>query len=258
MALTAVDYQVFMALRSEGILPPRPGVLELGEAEWYGDLPPETLADTIDQLALDPELRAQLHAQLTTALRRESPTWSWDLAKIFYRAVLDYRRIVAIDFHGTPAALKVDLNYPVAVEEQFEMLVNSGTGEHVFNVFQFFKTCHEVTCPGGIMFHSMPFCGWVEHGFYNFNPTFYWDLAAANGYRVVAMFYTEVDPVRLVQLPDREKILDMARSNELGRNALLYAILAKGDAESKFRIPFQAVYAGKLNAEMSKAWHELR
>ena len=50
----------------------------------------------------------------------------------------------------------------------------------------------------------------------------------------------------------------MARSNELGRNALLYAILAKGDAESKFRIPFQAVYAGKLNAEMSKAWHELR
>jgi hypothetical protein len=72
------------------------------------------------------------------------------------------------------------------------------------------------------------------------------------------MIYTEVDPVRLVELPDREKILDMARSGELGRNALLYAILAKGYAESKFHIPFQAVYAGKLNAEMSKAWHELR
>src|SRR2546429_6373663 len=137
MALTAVDYQIFTSLRSEGILPPRPTVLELGEAEWYGDLPAETLADTIDQSTQALELRAQLHAQLKTALRRESSTWSWDLAKIFYRAVLDYRRIVAIDFHGTPAALKVDLNYPVAVHEQFEMLVNSGTGEHVFNVFQF-------------------------------------------------------------------------------------------------------------------------
>lgn len=258
MALTAVDYQVFMALRRKGVLPARPSVLELGEAEWYGDVPAETLSDTIDQLTQDSELRAQLRAQLTAALRRDSSTWSWDLAKIFYRALLDYRRIVAIDFHGTPAALKLDLNYPVAIGEQFEMLVNSGTGEHVFNVFQFFKTCHEVTCPGGIMFHSMPFCGWVEHGFYNFNPTFYWDLAAANGYGVVAMIYTELDPARLVQLPDRERILDMARSSELGRNALLYAIFAKGDSESEFRIPFQAVYAGKLNPEMSEAWHELR
>jgi len=258
MALTAVDYRIFMELRREGILPSRPGVLELGEAEWYGDVPAETLADTIDQLTQDLELRTKLHAQLAAALRRESSTWSWDLAKLFYRVLLDYRRIVAIDFHGTPAALKVDLNYPVAVEEQFEVLVNSGTGEHVFNVYQFFKTCHEVTCPGGIMFHSMPFCGWVEHGFYNFNPTFYWDLAAANGYRVVAMIYTEVDPVKLVRLTDREKILDMARSGELGRNALLYAIFAKGGSESEFRIPFQAVYAGELNAKMSKAWHELR
>jgi hypothetical protein len=59
-------------------------------------------------------------------------------------------------------------------------------------------------------------------------------------------------------LPDREKILDMARGSELGRNALLYAILAKGNSESEFRIPFQAVYAGALNTEMSEAWHELR
>jgi hypothetical protein len=258
MALTAVDYRIFMGLRTEGILPSRPGVLELGEAEWYGDVPAETLADTIDQLTQDLELRTKLHAQLAAALRRESSTWSWDLAKLFYRVLLDYRRIVAIDLHGTPAALKVDLNYPVAVEEQFEVLINSGTGEHVFNVFQFFKTCHEVTRPGGIMFHSMPFCGWVEHGFYNFNPTFYWDLAAANGYRVVAMIYTEFDPVRMVQLAGREKILEMARGGELGRNSLLYAVFAKGDSESEFRIPFQAVYAGGLSPEMSEAWHELR
>ena len=258
MALTAVDYQIFMALRKDGVLPPRPGVLEPGEAQWYGDVPAETLADTIDELTRDAELRAQLHAQLAAALRRESATWSWDLAKVFYRALLDYRRIVAIDLHGTPAALRIDLNHPVTFKEQFDMLVNSGTGEHVFNVFQFFKTCHEVTRPGGIMFHSMPFSGWVEHGFYNFNPTFYWDLAAANGYRVAAMIYTELDPMKLVPLPDRGKILEMARGSELTRNSLLYAIFAKGGSESEFRVPFQAVYSGGLSPEMSQAWHELR
>src|SRR6266705_166915 len=153
MALTAVDYRIFMGLRREEILPSRPGVLELGEAEWYGDVPAETLADTIDQLTQDLELRTKLHAQLAAALRRESSTWSWDLAKRFYR--------------------------------------------------------------------------------------------------VVAMIYTELDPVRMVQLPDREKILEMARGGELGRNSLLYAVFAKGDSESEFRIPFQAVYAGGLSPEMS-------
>ncbi len=249
---------MYAALRKAGIVPPRPNVLELGESEWYGDIPSEQLAGIIDTEVADPQARRELRQRLADTLSGKSPHPSWDLAKIFYRALLDYQRITAIDFHGTPAAMQIDLNHPTGLDERFDVLIDCGTAEHVFNVFQFFKTCHELTRPGGLMVHATPFCGWIEHGFYSFNPTFYWDLAAANGYAVVMMVYTEIDPVRLVQLDKREKIVDMVRGGELGRNAILYAVFKKGDAETDFRIPAQGFYAGSLSREMAQAWHELR
>lgn len=258
MALTAVDYHVFATLHKAGVLPSRPSVLELGEAEWYGDVPAEALLDAIKSFVKDPGRCARLQKRLAEVLQSDSAQKSWDLAKIFYAVFLDCGRIAAIDFHGTPAAMRIDLNYPVALDERYDVLINGGTAEHVFNVVQFFKTCHELTRPGGLMLHSSPFRGWLEHGFYNFNPTFFWDLAAANGYDVVMMLYTEIDPPRLVQLPGREKIIDMARAGELGANAMLYAVYRKSEASSAFVIPAQGFYSGAISDRMAQAWFELR
>ena len=258
MALTAVDYHVLESLRKAGLLPARPSVLELGESEWYGDIPPQDLAGLIDRVATEPERRQALHARLRDILAGKSPHRSWDLAKLFYTAILDYREIVAIDFHGTPAAKRIDLNEPLDLGQRFELVIDGGTAEHVFNVFQFFKTCHELTQPRGLMLHNNPFRGWLEHGFYNFNPTFYWDLAAANGYEIVMLVYNETDPLRVVQLMTREKIVEMARGGELGANAMLYAVYRKPASDSPFAAPAQAHYIGALSEKMTQAWYELR
>lgn len=257
MALTTVDFELFMALRAGGELPERPSVLEIGESEWYGDIPTEALAEAVRNTAPGPQ-RTDLEQRLARILASDAPQQSWDLAKLFYAAVLGYRKISAIDLHGTPAALKLDLNQPVTLGEQFDILISGGTAEHVFNVFQFFRTCHELTRAGGLMVHSVPFLGWLEHGFYNFNPTFFWDLAQANGYTVVRLAYTEIDPMRLIYLDSRERLLDMARRGELGRNALLYAVLRKAAAETDFRAPMQGVYAGSVSNAVMEAWHTLR
>ena len=256
MALTGVDYEVYAALRKASLIPPHPSVLELGESEWYGDLPPEKLTEIIDSYsgARAPELRARL----ADILAGKSRYPSWDLAKVFYSAMLDYRSIKSIDFHGTPDALQINLNQPTGLTERFDMVIDGGTAEHVFNVFQLFKSCHDLTRPGGLIIHSLPFCGWLEHGFYSFNPTFYWDLAAANGYAMLMLVYSEIDPVRIVQLERRERIVEMARAGEIGRNALLYAVLRKGDGETEFRAPDQGYYTGGLSDEMSQAWRDLR
>jgi hypothetical protein len=128
----------------------------------------------------------------------------------------------------------------------------------VFNVFQFFRSCHELTRAGGLMVHNVPFLGWLEHGFYNFNPTFFWDLAQANGYAVVQLAYTEIDPLRLVPLRSREQLLEMARRGELGRNAMLFAVLRKPAEEAAFCAPMQGVYAGTVSGQVMEAWHTLR
>lgn len=258
MALTAVDYSIFATLRSAGSLPERPRVLELGESEWYGDVSPDELTQAIERHVPEPQRRRELKARLDAILGSDSPHASWDLAKLFYAVFLDYSKITAIDFHGTPAALKLDLNEPIGVDEQFDVLLNGGTAEHVFNVFQFFKTCHEVTRPGGLMLHSAPFLGWLEHGFYNFNPTFFWDLALANDYKIEMLAYTEIDPPRVIELRGREQIIELHRSQSLGRNALLYAVFRKPPGEAQFRTPVQGFYAGNLNQELMEAWYRVR
>jgi len=258
MAITTVDYIIFRKLKDSGLIPRRPSVLELGEAEWYGDVATQTLSESIDTYVPDAVGRDQLHQHMADVICAESRYKSWDLAKIFYRVFLDFDRLLSIDLHGTPDAKAIDLNQPVDISERFDIVLNGGTAEHVFNVFQFFKTVHELTRPNGLMLHVMPFRGWLEHGFYCFNPTFYWDLAAANDYAVHILAYTELAPPKLIQLPDREKIVELARGGSLGENANLYSVMRKASREQDFRIPMQGLYAGAISKQMVEAWYALR
>ena len=257
MAITTIDYVVFRKLREGGLIPPRPSLLELGEQEWYGDVSLQTLTETIDGLT-DPSRREQLHRRMASLLAEKPATFSWDLTKLFYTVFLDYSRTVAIDLHGTETALRLDLNEPVDLGEQFDIVLNGGTAEHVFNLYQFFKSVHELTRPGGLMLHTGPFQGWIEHGFYSFHPGLFWDLAEANRYEMGMLCYAELDPPRMVQIARREQIVEIVRKGGLAANSVLYAVLRKPAEEAPFRIPFQGVYAGKLSDEMMEAWHKLR
>ena len=246
MGITHNDRTVFLRLRRAGWLPPRPSLLEFGEGQWYGDVPTATLSEDIDDLVQDAGLREELHQRMVAVLCGEARYQSWDLAKLFFKACLDYRKYTAIDFHGTPEARKLDLNYPVDLGEQFDILVNAGTAEHIFDVGQFFRTAHDVTRPGGLMIHVMPYRGWLEHGFYSFNSTFYWDLAAANGYTMLMHAYAELKPPRFIELTRREEIMELALSGQLGKNATLYAVMRKAEVAGDFRVPIQHIYTREV------------
>lgn len=66
------------------------------------------------------------------------------------------------------------------------------------------------------MMHGMPLSGWVDHGFYSFNATFYWDLAAANGYEIDLALYTELNPLKLVRLRIRKTCWPWPRTRRSG------------------------------------------
>ena len=227
-------------------------MLEFGEGQWFGDVPAAMLSEDIDALVQDETQREELHQRMVDVVCGDSPYQSWDLAKVF-QACLDYRKYTAIDLGGTPDALKIDLNYPVDLGEQFDILINAGTAEHVFNIGQVFRTAHELTRPGGLMIHTMPYRGWLEHGFYSFNSTFYWDLAAANDYAMLIHAYVELQPPTIIELKQREQIINLAATGQLGKNANLYAVMKKADVAGEFRIPIQHIYtperaAAKWNA----------
>ena len=258
MAITAVEYTLFSELRKSGLIPQNPSFLEFGEANWYGDVPYEKLCEDICQLLDDTEEQIILLEELIRVMREQLPTMLWDVAKIFYRIFLNYRETVAIDFGGTESALKLDLNQPISLGREFDVVYNGGTAEHVFNVWQFFKTVHDHTTCGGLMIHGAPFIGWLDHGFFNFNPTFFWDLAAANNYTVLLFMYTEVAPLKLVQIQRREQLAEMAKEGEIGANANIYVVFGKSQLNQPFITPIQGYYTDMVSEQIKNNWKTLR
>lgn len=257
MAICVFEYYLFKTMRDQGIFPLGMDILQLGEANWHGDVDVQVLVKDIYRYVPEGNRKA-LHAHLDEVIRSKRNSQFFEIAKVFWDTFLAPSSMTAIDFHGTESALKLDLNTPFDLRRRFDCVMNLGTAEHVFNIGQVFKTIHAHTLPGGIMIHGLPFTGWVDHGFYNFNPTFYWDIAQANQYKIVVMFYYELNPPNILQLNTREQIHSMAKANQLGANSLIYAVFKKSAEDQDFNFPIQGYYAGSLSTEAREAWQNLR
>lgn len=252
MAITAIEYSVVRSLRKRGLFPLGGDILEIGEANWYGDVGITDLQRDIEEFAA-PDRRSSLARQLEGLIVQRPPPL-FDIAKVFWDVFLQPKSLAAIDLHGGPAAHRLDLNRPINLGRQFDIVLNLGTIEHVFNVAQAMETLHDHTRPGGLMVHGMPLSGWLEHGFYSFNSTFYFDLARANGYGVEIALYAELEPLKLVVLSDREAVMRLSKAGGVGANPLIYTVLRKAETEAAFQPPIQGYYAGAVSLEAADSW----
>jgi SAM-dependent methyltransferase len=97
---------------------------------------------------------------------------------------LDY---TTIDFGDQPDCINLDLNsdqVPERLRQQFDLVVNAGTTEHVANQAQAFRVIHDLTKVGGVMFHEVPAGSW-NHGLINYTPKFFLLLHKQNDYEQV-------------------------------------------------------------------------
>lgn len=259
MAITQIEYALVRRLKDEGLIPANPSILELGQSNWYGDVPLEDLVADIHRYVADPARAAALIEQVKMVVSEQADHWLFKIADVFWEVFLGPHDYHAIDLHGVDErAHKFDLNEPVPLDGQYDIVCNFGTAEHVFNVYQVFKTIHERTKSGGLMLHGLPFQGWVDHGFYNFQPTFYFDLAEANTYAPAVVMYAEINPSRIEGIKDRSSIHDMAEKNEIGDNALIYTALRKRSGQNPFKPPMQGYYARRIDKQAAERWEKLR
>jgi hypothetical protein len=212
----------------KGLVLPRGGtLLEIGEANWYGDVEPDF------------------------PCRDKSNLFA--IAKDFYAHLFAPSRVVSVDMHGTDKAWKCDLNKPLPPLGTFDVLINHGTAEHVFNIAQVFASMHAACKVGGLMIHESPFTGWIDHGFYCLQPTLFFDVAAVNGYEIVGMYLEDLRAKSYLRLESREQVAQLT----LPPNLMLFVVFRKQSAEP-FRIPMQGYYDGRLSSAGERAWRELR
>jgi SAM-dependent methyltransferase len=101
---------------------------------------------------------------------------------------LGFERSVVIDVSSyEDADLLFDLNEPEApseLREAFDVILDPGTLEHVFHVPNALANLHAMLREGGRVIHLLPASNYMDHGFYMFSPTFFWDYYNANGWTV--------------------------------------------------------------------------
>lgn len=151
------------------------------------------------------------------------------------------------------ADLIFDLNsseLPAAYKEKFDLVIDGGTTEHIFNVANCMNNLAGMVKKGGYIYHMLPCAGWVDHGFYSFSPTFFLDYYGQNSFQIEDVslrFESEngVGPVFYSQ--DCRLFLTYQELNQFikkhmdGKRVQLRCIARKKDVVYG-RIPIQGMY----------------
>jgi hypothetical protein len=105
----------------------------------------------------------------------------------FY-AKLGCGRYVSVDANGS-GTVTADLNWPLTHLQlgTFDLVTDFGTGEHIFDQSQVWRTIHDLTALGGYIAFDRPTDGYGKHGFYLVTTGLLEDLAQANQYRILRL-----------------------------------------------------------------------
>lgn len=258
MAITSYLYNILIFLKKNKLITPEKtqSIFEIGEQNWYGDVSFESLNETIKNFAEKSNLKQLTNEleKITLAVKnKENPKkFAFDVAKIFYKTIFAYKEYKAIDLHGTADSFKFDLNSEYNETTKYDLITNIGTSEHIFNQLAVFKTIHNLVKKDGIIIHQLPGQGYYDHGFFNYHPTFFFDLALANNYTMGGFWMYDNNENKLINVHNRENYSKLFNRNNHPNyydNIVLYKATNKND---KFNLPIQNIYSKSEISESEK------
>lgn len=108
--------------------------------------------------------------------------------------LLGFNEVHSVDVSAYEQSTFVhDLNKPVPSElhQQYDVVLDGGTLEHIFNVPQVFKNIHALLKEDGVIIHASPSHNNVDHGFYMFSPTLFSEYYTTNVYKILSSYIFE-------------------------------------------------------------------
>lgn len=237
-------------------LPPSPTVVEWGNQRFRYE---QKCADACAKIAGRP-IRAPVN-------------FVWE-----YFEDLGFSNYLAIDINTELRSVAMDLNFILKdkydYHEQFDLVTNNGTGEHIFDQRTVFENMHNLCKVGGIMLCVLPFGPWINHGFYNFNPNLFRDIVAANEYEW-SFFWLALNsgvyidmPVSLDAWPffeqkkplnpisDLEEGFHHLHNLDGGKHNVSLVAAYKKVKDQPFRIPMQGRYVNDVVDELKSNYSQ--
>lgn len=237
MAIRGADWQLFAQILSYirgAVGPARPiRLLSLG----YTDImvsPAEVAAAFGDDIAAHVQAKSDIDgiARWHTTNAQAIETDSLYRALGFQTDYLDVERVRG-------GEIIHDLNEPLPdhMVGAYDVVIDSGTLEHCFNVGQAMKNVASAVRVGGIVNHGNPMV-MINHGFYNFSPQFYYEFYIANGFKIIDMFAIQVDGAQTSMV----RLNGVARYRLKGESDWTIQVLARKEVSKELVWPTQTKY----------------
>jgi hypothetical protein len=141
----------------------------------------------------------------------------------------------------------VDLNLPLPAgfRRSYDLVLDTGTCEHCFHIGQAALNLASLVRQGGFIIQAMPLNSY-NHGFYNVNPTWFFDFYPDNGFEIV--YFHGVSDV--VTNPTLFEPPPFDRFRSAPDNAIL-VMVARRTRLSALKVPMQRKYrvAPKLGGD---------
>ncbi len=161
----------------------------------------------------------------------------YDTVAVFHK--LGYSLDV-IDIHAARGnEIILDLNHPLPADfsRTYDLVLDTGTCEHCFNIGQAAINLASLVKTKGIIVQAMPLNSF-NHGFYNVNPTWFHDFYPANGFSI--LFLRGV--TNAVKSPEGFDLPAFERFFEVPRNSIML-LAARRDEARPLTMPVQHKYA---------------
>jgi hypothetical protein len=178
---------------------------------------------------------------------------------------LGFNEVLRLDYSDYEGAdITFDLNSDSLPEElcnRFDMIIDGGTTEHVFHVPNLLRSVSRMLKVNGRIVHLSPSSNYMDHGFYMFSPTLFYDYYSANKFEVNTIQLMRHSRQRtqepswiLEYTPDGfEKIVPERFANN-GDSYLIACIATKTEDSTEGVVPQQGHYCNKMwrgNASVS-------
>ena len=223
--------------------PFRGPILTLGRQNVYAT--PDQVRTLLEEEGVAP---AAIVAADELATRIPSQAGSGYISDVGYFRLLGIDdEVRALDYSAFEHADIVhDLNTPTPGElhGRFDLVLDSGTIEHVFDVRQTLANIVHLLKPGGRVIHISPANNFVNHGFYQFSPTLFFDYYAVNGFADLNGLVFEYDPFASIEQLSWDVFTLQPQSRWMtSRKALAVMFRAeKAAASTADNVPIQSFY----------------
>jgi len=103
----------------------------------------------------------------------------------------------------------------INIKNNFDIMLDIGTIEHVKNQYEVWKNCHDVVKKEGLMLHSLPLVGWWKnHCYHWYTMNFFKQLAKKCNYEIIMLTEEKACRENFKENPDYQILVAYVKREE--------------------------------------------